>query len=214
MGLNPQIMQAILENSNYDEALDKICDEAILALTTDIKSGFDLGYPFDQYGEQAPLDLVRERQDEVVLICVCRSGKHRSVSAAEMLNYALNGTEWPDSVVRHTERGYNWKRKSRQASAPCAQCDADSAEQDRAELCGIFLARFNARLINFDDLLFHCGIESIETRGNPSVDPRVVRQPPETALTSLSPQSGANSRLTSDSSFVKVDGVETEEIPE
>ena len=106
IGLHPKILQGIIQNEDYQPHLDCIADEAILALNTELESGFDLGTPLDKDGQPASQQLVDEKSHQLILLCGCRSGRHRSVTMSESLKYALENTEWPNVQLVHLEKCY------------------------------------------------------------------------------------------------------------
>ena len=109
VGLNPRIQAQILDYADSDERADRILnritDEAILGVSTSPGYGFDLGYPLSPDGTRVSKEKLEENTTEVVLLTVCRRGKHRSVGMAELIAGALRQFGFPETDTYHSERG-------------------------------------------------------------------------------------------------------------
>ena len=112
VGLHPDITKNIVQNDIYKPYVDRLIDEALLALNTDMGSGFDLGEPFDKDGKPASPQLIDDKSDQIVILCVCKSGRHRSVALSESLMYALTNMDWQHLEIVHLERKYWTQRGS------------------------------------------------------------------------------------------------------
>ena len=193
----------IVCNPRHKELREKICDETIIALHSEPGSGHDLGDPYDANGNPAPAELIKLKEDQLVIVSVCGAGRHRSVANGNTLKLCLENTHWPNTAEAHLLSPF-WDERgcqSRTSTPPCRDCDPERSRYARESYQREFLAIFQARLVNFDNLLWRSAatMESNDSGTNDTLGSFILENGSET-----------NGTL---GSFTEVD-VEKEEVEE
>ena len=142
-------------NKKHTASLNTLIDEVLLALSTDTCSGFDLGEPLDGDGNPASQKMLHDNSDNIIIVCICKSGRHRSVAIALCLEHALANMDWKYIEVIHLEKNF-WPQRGCQRQKPCALCDTADATYHGTKYQDDFLAIFSARSTMLDEKIHKC----------------------------------------------------------